>query len=95
MLQHVCSLASSFPSMEAGGNQGKIPEAAGVSCTCRDVIQSGVFVARMKRRQVDVNRVELLASMRGDSPDQAYRNTPQPPGMPVIRGNPLKTCATS
>ncbi|BDA51135.1 probable serine/threonine-protein kinase STY8 at C-terminar half [Coccomyxa sp. Obi] len=47
----------------------------------RDCIQSGVFVTRLKQRKLDINRVELLASMRGDSPELAYRNTPQPLGM--------------
>ncbi len=47
---------------------------------CRDAVHTGVYAARLKRRKLDIDRVELLASMRGDSPGDAYTAAVEPPG---------------
>ena len=47
---------------------------------CRDAVQTGLFSARLKRRKLDIERVELLASIRGDSPETAYTAVIEPTG---------------
>ncbi|KAK9902754.1 hypothetical protein WJX75_004977 [Coccomyxa subellipsoidea] len=52
----------------------------------RDAVQTGLFSARLKRRKLDIERVELLASIRGDSPETAYTAVIEPTGAGMDEG---------